>query len=109
MKEFPNSLQYKNRASFPNLNYDRVKAYLRRDIYEHIISSKPEDYFDVNKFKKTHNISMEKAIKMAKEITSELTELGWNTELTHGDTGLYIYGEEKPKALLLFGDTIEPA
>lgn len=95
MKEFPVSLQVENKNNFNNLNKDRLKCYLRRDLYEHIISHDEQDYFSLDDFnKRVNNMFLTK--ELVKEIIPELEKLGWNCKTSFGGTGLFIYSTEEP-------------
>jgi hypothetical protein len=96
MKEFPSRLHADNKDNFPAMNYDRVKAYLRRDLYDHIISREEKDYFELDRFNKNRLNDVEVLGKMVKEVCTELEELGWTTQLSYGGTGLFIYADEPP-------------
>lgn len=96
MKEFPKQFNAVNEQSFPDYHYERVKCYLRRSIYEHVISHKKEEYISLDIFSEKYNISTEKINKMVKELFSELQNLGWSCALSYGDTGLFVYSGEKP-------------
>ena len=48
MKEFPCVCNPKNKNNFQHLNHDRLKCYLRKDLYEHIISHEENDYFSLD-------------------------------------------------------------
>ena len=95
MKEFPDSLKVTNKDNFPTLNYKRLKCYLRRDIYEHIISKAEGDYFVLEQFNERVN-SMEMTKKLVDEIKVELEALGWKCTYSFGGTGLFIYKDTKP-------------
>ena len=95
MKEFSSKLTPQNKAKFSELWYDRNKCYLRRDLYEHILSQGENNYFSLDQFnQKVQNLELVK--KMATEIIPELVALGWKCKLSFGGTGLFIYSSEKP-------------
>ena len=96
MKHFPAKLRPENKETFASLNYDRVKCYLRRDIYEHIISHEEKDYFELDAFNKDRINDMDKVTQMVTELMKELEQLGWNCQLSYGGTGLFIYENEPP-------------
>jgi hypothetical protein len=95
MKEFPDSLKPKNIANFSKLNHDRLKCYLRRDLYEHIISHEEKDYFSLDEFnKRVNNMNLTK--QLVKEVIPELEKNGWKCKTSFGGTGLFIYSSENP-------------
>jgi len=96
MKLFPKELNVANKATFPTLFYERTKCYLRRDIYEHMISKPENDYFAINTFNEQKVNNLELTKKMVQEIIPELEALGWKCQLAFGQTGLFIYSDKKP-------------
>jgi hypothetical protein len=95
MKEFPDILKPKNKENFAKLNQDRLKCYLRRDLYEHIISHEDKDYFSLDEFNKRAN-DMNLTKQLVREIIPELEQLGWKCKTSFGGTGLFIYNTENP-------------
>lgn len=95
MKEFPQKLDVSNKNKFKLFNYNRVKAYLRRHLYEHILSNEEKDYFSIDNFWSQYNTPVEPD-RMITEVRDELHRLGWKTEVSFGGTGLFIYSNEKP-------------
>lgn len=96
MKEFPSTLNVKNKEKFPEFYYDIVLSYLRRDIYEHVIKEDENNYFDLDIFQRKYNLQLENRDKMIQQIIKELEDLGWNCKLSFADTGLFIYSTDKP-------------
>lgn len=96
MKIFSSILNIKNKENFENIRYNRTLCYLRRDIYEHIISHDENSYFDIGKFDKNHYNDMKISLKMTDTIIKELTNLGWKCKISFGQTALFIYSTEKP-------------
>lgn len=95
MKEFTDVLKPKNNANFAKLNHERLKCYLRRDLYEHIISHEEKDYFSLDEFNKRVN-DMNLTKQLIKEVIPELEQLGWKCKTSFGGTGLFIYSTEAP-------------
>lgn len=109
MKTFLDEVDIRNKrivmqpykTNFEEFNYERVIQLLRKEIYDHLISRKDEnDYFDIEIFCKRNNYSdKENFSKILKTVLVEITELGWKTQLSFGDTGLFIYSTiEKPSS-----------
>jgi hypothetical protein len=95
MKEFPVNLTPKNKNNFSKLNHHRLKCYLRRDIYEHIISHEEKDYFSLDDFnRRVNNMNLTK--QLVKELIPELQDLGWKCKTSFGCTGLFIYSSDNP-------------
>jgi hypothetical protein len=95
MKEFPNKLNVTNKDNFSTLHYERTKCYLRRELYEHVISHDENDYFSLDQFNKKYN-NMEMVQKMIQELIPELESLGWTCKTSYGGTGMFIYSTDKP-------------
>ena len=102
MKEFPNILNVKNKDSFPEIHYNRVSCYLRKSIYEHIISNDENSYFDLEKFGRIHfkdQKNREELLnKLIINVQKELGKLGWKCKCSFRGTALFIYSSEKPPA-----------
>jgi hypothetical protein len=96
MKEFPSLLKPKNIGKFEESMYHRVLCYLRRDIYEHVLSHKEEEYFSLDKFNSEKVNDIKKTIKMVDELIPELEKLGWKVKKSYGDTALFIYSTPEP-------------
>jgi hypothetical protein len=100
MKEFPNTLDVKNKESFHILHYNRVLCYLRKEIYEHIIRNDENSYFDLEKFGSLHfNKKNRKELtnKLNIDIQEELTnKLGWKCKCSFGGTALFIFSSVNP-------------
>jgi hypothetical protein len=96
MKEFPKSLNVKYKDRFPEIHLNRMKCYLRKSLYEHIISHEEKDYFSLDEFNSKFNCKMEITQNILSQLIPELQKLGWNCTLSFGNTGLFIYNENKP-------------
>lgn len=98
MKKFPEKLNPKYKDTFPNFWKKRVKCYLRREIYEHILSHTEDEYFSLDIFDKKINpkSDMKTVQTLAEELVQELKDLGWKCIFSYGNTGLFIYSTEKP-------------
>lgn len=100
MKEFPNILNVKNKVQFPDIFYNRVLCYFRKEIYEHIISHGENSYFDLEKFGreycKDQTNRVELVFQMSGTIMNELVNLGWKCKLSFGGTALFIYSTDDP-------------
>ena len=97
MKEFPDILNVKEKEKFPTIYYNRVLCYLRRDIYEHVISHDENSYFDLDKFSRTY-YKDSKISELSESIIPELEKLGWKCKLSFGGTALFIYSTDKAPA-----------
>lgn len=93
MLTFPTSLNINNKSNFLKLHRLRSQCYLRKDIYEHILSHSENEYYSLDDFmaKKIPETNL-----IIDEIMAELKSLGWNVKLAFGGTGLFIYSTEQP-------------
>ena len=100
MKFFPESLKVENKDRFKNLVHRRYRTYLRRALFEHIISHEETDYFAFDKFINTSRDmkppTMEEVQKLVNELIPELEKLGWKCKKAYGDTALFIYSSSDP-------------
>jgi len=98
MKTFPNELNVKNIDSFREINNDRIICLIRKEIYDTLIRRKDEnEYIDLDMLSKCYSDNnMNIITKIITTIREELHILGWNTKLSFGDTGLFIYSTEEP-------------
>ena len=100
MKEFPINLNVKYKDSFPDIYYTRTLCYLRKSIYEHIISSDENNYFDFEEFGrkyfKDHKDRIKLTSKLIESIMLELETRGWKCKISYGGTAMFIYSTDKP-------------
>lgn len=98
MKEFPEKMSAKNVMQFKTLNYDRVKQYMRKEIYEFVLNrTKEEEYFALTNFNTQYLNDLTMCKKMIKELIPEIEHLGWKCKLGFGETGLFIYEKDVPQ------------
>ena len=100
MEKLPSILHIKNKDIFSTLFYNRVFCYLRKSVYEHIISKDENSFFDLEQFGKLYFNDNPNRVdlitKLSTEIQLELKELGWNCKLSFGGTALFIYSTDNP-------------
>lgn len=100
MKEFPQTLNVSNKDIFPNIYYKRILCYLRKEVYEHVISNTENSYFDLEKFGNVYLSrypTREGLIStMSVIIKKELENLGWKCKIAFHGTALFIYSTETP-------------
>lgn len=97
MKEFPSRLNVNNKNNFSTYYYERQLCYLRRNIYEHMISKDENSYFELDKFSRNYlDNNTDLITRMTDVVISELEKLGWKCKTSFGGTGLFIYSTEKP-------------
>ena len=99
MLNFPNEISPQNNINFKNLNKERLLSLLRKDIYDLLISRKDEnEYYGLDIFEITYSCK-EYTNELVSQIIIELKYLGWKTQLSFGDTGLFIYStDELPRS-----------
>lgn len=96
MLNFPSEIDINNKENFQNLNKNRILSLLRNDIYNLIISRDDEnEYYALDIFEMTYNCKSF-INEILTQIIKELNELGWKTQLSFGDTGLFIYSTKEP-------------
>lgn len=96
MREFPETLNVRNKENFSRIRYERLKCYLRRDLYEHILSGRENVYFCLDKLKEELKDENERG-RMINEVIEELKMLGWNCQLVYGSSGLFVYSDKRPE------------
>jgi len=90
-------LDVKNKDGFKNLLREEHMMIMEREIRYFMLKGKESDFYDLDKFNRQYIKNMEETHSMVKTVQEKLKNLGWNTYLGFGDTGLYIYStEEKP-------------
>ena len=98
MNCFPDDINVTNLSNFHTLNLNRIKSILRQEIYDLLLTRKDENvYVDLDIFLMKHcnrkACILENIVNI---IRDELQNMGWNTKLGFGDTGLFIYSTETP-------------
>ena len=65
---------------------NRIESF-RKDVFDFLLSRKTEnEYF----------VIQDKTEGELKQICNELSEAGWKTTLSYGDTGLFVYRNKTP-------------
>lgn len=98
MKKLPDKLSVVNKEQLIHTKYNRCLCYLRKNIYEFMLSRKSEnEYFDFDDFlsKLFCDLSKEHISQIKNDITIEINNLGWKTIFAYGNTALFIYSSEK--------------
>ncbi len=98
MKNFPSRLTPNNIPSFESYYDKRLLCYLRRKIYEWMIS--PDFYENNNRCFSLQDLDSPIPISSDSKddidvIIKELNSLGWKTRLAYGNSALFIYKEDE--------------
>ena len=96
MKEFPENIKSENKENFGLVNYDRILSLFRQEIYNHMLKGNENSLFDLDRFSRQNEEKIDTIQKMTQTIMEELTQKGWKTKLSYGDTALFIYTSENP-------------
>jgi iron-sulfur cluster repair protein YtfE (RIC family) len=80
-----------NKDNFERLLEDENLAILRREICRHLMKENESDFYDITEFNRMYVGNMNLTNILINRIVTELQNLGWNTFLGFGGTGLYIY------------------
>ncbi len=103
MRNFLEKISPKNKNSFLEFKRERLGCYLRQHVHENIISRKSEsDYICLDIFVSKLNSNTGMSVEISDvsdiipKICKELQDLGWKTALSFGNTGLFIYENERP-------------
>ena len=98
MNSFPSHIDANNQTSFQEINYERIVSLFRQQIYELLLTRKDDnEYIDLDGFATKYcNRKIANVMKISEQICTELKRIGWNTKLSFGDTGLFIYSTENP-------------
>jgi len=99
MREIPSKLHVRNIPKFRKVYLRRVVCYMRRAIYEHVLSSSENDYFTIEDFRNKHRLTLAEVSDIVAQMIEELEELGWNCKTSYNDTALFIYSTEDPPPL----------
>lgn len=96
MKEFPKHLVPTKKNTFPLHRNNRILTYLRKELYDLMLSGDENNYFDIDIFNRKYELSQTNSNIIFQIVIEELENLGWKTKKSFGDTGLFIYSTELP-------------
>ena len=75
----------------------RIQRLLRQEIYELVLKGNERDSFDLTKFSTVYTKrDIKQTRQLIVDIVDELTDLGWKTQFSYGDTVLFIFADKKP-------------
>lgn len=96
MESFNEDISPSNKDNFTNTWRNRICQRLRKHIYNFILGRKNEkDFFDIDIFNRSYVKDFSLIEDIVNDIVKELNNLGWNTYIGFGGTGLYIYSSEE--------------
>lgn len=95
MNKFPDNLHVSQKGDFDKILFEEHLKVLRNELYQHIILGMESDFYDLDTFNRKYVKNIKRTHEMIDILVKELKELGWNTYLGFGDTGLYIYSTSK--------------
>jgi len=86
-----------NKEKFKDMLRKEHLDIMKKEIRYQMLHGKENDFYDLDKFNRQYVRNMNETHELVKIVQKELSELGWNTFLGFGDTGLYVYStSEKP-------------
>ena len=94
MNAFPSNLNPENKHNFPQLKYDRILSTMRENIFDLILTSDENNYFEIDNFSRIYKLKKIQVDKMILTVTKELEDLGWKIKTSFGGTGLFIYSTD---------------
>lgn len=108
MREFPTKFTPAKEERFRVYHVERCMCYLRREIYEHILSRKDvTDYFQLDKFASTYKLTEAEMVSISETVSQELVQLGWQTGFGFGHTGMFVYADASNPPTNLYPDGFE--
>jgi hypothetical protein len=96
MKAFPSTLSPANKEHFKQYSFIRQLAYMRKAIYELMITGDENNYFDMDTFCQLHSVNTTDCKDMVAVVITELEQLGWHCKTSFGCTGLFVYSTDDP-------------
>lgn len=88
-----------NKENFPNILMDYYRDKLRKHLRVYVLKQNKDDYFDIQKFRKRYDLSVEEMETLLSAVVEEFQELGWKWHLCYGGTGLYLYIDNLPDSM----------
>ena len=96
MEKFPENIHASQISFFDEILFTENLNKMRKEIYLHILNRNESDFYDIDSFNRKYVKNFNRIKKMTNIIIEELSVLGWKTFLGFGETGLYIFANEKP-------------
>ena len=87
-----------NKMNFEQLVLEKIKLQLYDNIINHILSHKEDEYYTIEDFISEYRYDKykKKIMNMIPLVCEKLKTLGWQTAISYGGTGLFIYEKDKP-------------
>jgi hypothetical protein len=98
METFSLTFHVSNKDKFSDEFFKKYLIKLRKIVADHMLRCNENDFVDLDTFNRKYVKDMAKTRQMAAIVSDELKQLGWNTLLGFGETGLYIYSTDEPPA-----------
>jgi hypothetical protein len=89
-------LNVSNKDQFSDFLYKEHLSILRKEVSYMMLQRNESDFYDIDAFNRKYVKNMNKTKEMVEKVVNELKELGWNTFIGYGGTGLYVYSDKKP-------------
>jgi hypothetical protein len=94
MDKFGLDIHVSNKVNFSEIKYNNLLAKLRKHVYNFILNGQERNFFDIDVFNRKYVNDISLMDEIVNKIVIELNNLGWNTYIGFGGTGLYIYSSE---------------
>lgn len=95
MDSFGQELNVSNKDNFSDMFREKSLKKLRKCVYNFILDRNGEnDFFDVDTFNRRYIKNINITNDIVYIVVNELGDLGWNTYMGFGGTGLYIYSSD---------------
>lgn len=95
MNSIPDYMNVNNKHMFRVMFVEKMTSKLREDIVLHMLKGDENDYFDLDKWCRTHlDNDCEQMEIMTEKVVVELLQLNWKCKLSYGQTALFIYSSD---------------
>jgi hypothetical protein len=97
MEKFPAYLTPENVDSYSGIYRDRLTSMMRDEISLLLLSRMTDnEYYAIDIFARANNCQNYDMSVIIADIREELETIGWKTELSFADTGLFIFSGDRP-------------
>jgi hypothetical protein len=91
MIKFPEEISPENNKNFRKILLENCLRKLRKEIYLNIIEDCESNYFVIDNFSNSNNITDDETEYLVQTVIKELENLGWVCKLSFNNTGLFIF------------------